>query len=624
MINTIRRLFWIMEAGSGRQMVALFAMMGMAVILETIGVSIVLPLLQLATSPEQVAKHRVLSVVFDALPGTSNDEKVLWGAVVILVFMVCKNVSIALINHFRNVIIMTKVADFRVRLLEDYISRSHSYHVSTNTSEIQRDIQYSANAVINSGLLAALGMALEVFVIIALAALLVVIDPLVTIATFSAISIFTVIYYYIVQGRLKIWGLQILDQEGKLVLWLRQALGATKESKLLGRERFFIDRFATLARSNSRLQAALETAQKSPPLFNELILLSGIVVLLAVVVGQNRSLSDALPTIGVFGVAGFRLLPSINRVTLSAVTLRKCSPAVEKLHANIIALLKERSDTPPENTTIGKLPFQRDIVLEGVDVRHEGSDRFSIDKIDMTIQCGQTVAFVGQSGAGKTTLADAILGVIDPSAGRILVDGTDIRGQKRAWQNLVGYVPQTIFLLDDTLRRNVAFGISDHDIVDEQVTRALTMAGLASLVAALPDGLDTSIGEDGARFSGGQRQRIGIARALYHDPELLVFDEATSALDTRTEQEIAEAIDNLKGRKTIIIIAHRLTTIANCDRIFLLSHGRLAEAGTFSDLAKTSEEFRRMVQAAQMHVPDVQDAAAPSGPPGLPRNRGIN
>jgi ABC-type multidrug transport system fused ATPase/permease subunit len=314
-----------------------------------------------------------------------------------------------------------------------------------------------------------------------------------------------------------------------------------------------------------------------PRLFIETMLVSIVLITMLIVIFQGMSTTQIISTMALFAMAAFRLMPSITRVVSLITTIRYSQPALDVVYEDLIQNKTKSTIVKRDYAAInkGKKIFSNSIQLNNISFRYPKQMGYSVRDISLTIPIGQSVAFIGPSGAGKTTLVDIILGLFEPEKGQVLVDGKNLNEQTALWQQKIGYIPQFIFLSDDTIRGNVAFGIGDHQIDDKEVWRALEQAQMKGFVEELPDQLNTTVGEHGVKLSGGQRQRIGIARALYHNPEILFMDEATSALDNETEKEIMKAIDGLKGEKTLIIIAHRLTTIENCDTVFKLNKGRL-------------------------------------------------
>jgi ATP-binding cassette, subfamily B, bacterial PglK len=320
----------------------------------------------------------------------------------------------------------------------------------------------------------------------------------------------------------------------------------------------------------------------------------GGLLLVSLLVTLRHEPSGALPLLGLYAYAGFRVIPSANRIMTYVNDLRYSRAWIHDLRADLAAL---PAPPPAPAGAAEPIRFGRELALERVSYAYAGAGDAVLTGVELTIARGESIGIVGPSGAGKSTLVDLLLGLLEPTAGRITVDGRDIASALGSWQRHIGYVPQEPFLLDDTIRRNVAFGIADADVDDRRVTTALRRAQLAEFVGGLRDGLDTLLGERGTRLSGGQRQRVAIARALYHDPEVLVFDEATSALDTTTERELIDSLEALRGVKTLVVIAHRLSTVRRCDRLALLRDGRLADVGSYDELIERDAAFRAMAAA---------------------------
>jgi ABC-type multidrug transport system fused ATPase/permease subunit len=358
---------------------------------------------------------------------------------------------------------------------------------------------------------------------------------------------------------------------------LQQGLGGVKDVKILGRESQFLAEYDFHNVAAARVHQRQFALQNLPRLWLELL---GVVVLAALVLtmlAQGKPVDALIPTLGLFAAAAFRLMPSINKVLMAIQGLRFAQPVIETIYGE----LSLPCEFPAAARGTGPaLPFRRELKIDSLGYRYPGAGTSSLAKVSLNIPRGTSVGFIGGSGAGKSTLIDVILGLLTPSEGSISVDGVDIHDNLRGWQSQIGYVPQHIYLIDDSLRRNVAFGVAPEKIDETAVLRAIKAAQLDEFVSQLPDGLSTKVGERGVRLSGGQRQRIGVARALYHDPAVLVLDEATSALDTVTEHRVMESVRNLRGEKTILIVAHRMSTVEHCDSIVRLAHGEVVEMGS--------------------------------------------
>lgn len=376
------------------------------------------------------------------------------------------------------------------------------------------------------------------------------------------------------------FGRECQTYKAKIYQWMNQALGGVKEVKVLGREAYFVDSYQTYYKKYakglriSRLLAAI------PKYIVEMVSMAGLLIAIIIKIKYGRTdIVTFIPQLSAFAVAAFRLMPSVGRINEHVTNILYASPSVELVYHDLkdVESLEEEGKKQPEQVLDSEWEFRRELYIKKVCYRYPGMEENVIDHAEFVIKKGQIVALIGESGAGKTTLADILLGLLPPQYGKIRADEMDIFKNIDKWHKAIGYIPQTIYLSDDTIRNNVAFGIYEEQIDDEAVTEALKKAQLYEFVDGLSDGVETLVGDRGVRLSGGQRQRIGIARALYHDPEILVLDEATSALDNETETAVMEAIESLRGEKTMIIIAHRLTTIRNADVIYEVVDGKVRE-----------------------------------------------
>jgi ABC-type multidrug transport system fused ATPase/permease subunit len=362
---------------------------------------------------------------------------------------------------------------------------------------------------------------------------------------------------------------------------LQQGLGGAKDVKLLGRELDFLNQYQTHNVSSARISEHRATLQALPRLWLELLAVTGLAALVLIMVEQGKPLDSLLPTIGLFAAAAFRLMPSINRVMAALQSVRFSGTVIDTIDDELRLVDGQRCQG---STTA--LPLNVALTLDNIVFQYPSAEKPSLGGVSLSIPKGTSVGFIGGSGAGKSTLVDIILGLLSPDSGTVAVDGVDIADNLRGWQNQIGYVPQAIFLTDDTLRRNIAFGLANEQIDESAVNRALELAQLEQFVKDLPLGLDTIVGERGIRLSGGQRQRIGIARALYHDPAVLVLDEATSSLDTTTESGVMDAVRALRGDKTLLIVAHRLSTVESCDQLYRFENGKIVQQGSPAEVLR--------------------------------------
>jgi ABC-type multidrug transport system fused ATPase/permease subunit len=372
-------------------------------------------------------------------------------------------------------------------------------------------------------------------------------------------------------------------QKGSIIQTIQQGLGAVKDVQVLGREDWFVNEHRERQKLDAELLRRINTVQAVPRLWLEVMAMAGLAGLVAIMLATGKDVDAIIPTVGLFAATSFKVLPSINKVVNSKQTLKVSRSTIETIHHDL--------DLPVGlSSIIENSSFQfESVVVDRLNFKYEQSEFLVLTDINLKINSGEAVGFVGQSGSGKSTLIDIMLGLLDPQSGSVSINGQSLEDVKQSWQKTIGYIPQTIFLMDDSLRRNIAIGISDNEIDEVAIVEALKSAQLEDFVASLPEGLDTVVGERGVRLSGGQRQRIGIARALYHRPSVLVLDEATSSLDTETEHGVMQAVQALQGDKTVIIVAHRLSTVEYCDRLYRLDAGRIVDEGTFDEVMNRSQ-----------------------------------
>jgi ABC-type multidrug transport system fused ATPase/permease subunit len=430
----------------------------------------------------------------------------------------------------------------------------------------------NSSVVVTSGVDPLMSIATEGLVAIGVVVLLLVVDPLVTGAVLATFGLAAWIFNRTTRRRIVVLGHLRNVHLGHALREQQQGLGGIKEIHISGRTETFVERHRRHVAANNRINRTYGTIQQLPRLWLEVLTVTGLSALVLLVVSQGREPSEALPILGLFAIAVFRVQPSITRLLISMQSLAFAAPVIEGLRRGTLPV----PQPPPVGGTVR---FERSVRFEAVTFAYPGSAEPVLDAASFEIARNERIGLVGPSGAGKSTIVDLLLGLLDPTDGRIRVDDVDLADVRRSWQDQVGYVPQHIFLLDDSVRRNVAFGVPDAEISDAAVHEALQRAQLDEFVGSLSDGLDTEVGERGVRFSGGQQQRLGIARALYPRPPVLVFDEATSALDATTERGVAAAIEEVGRSRTVVIVAHRTSTLAACDRILRVQDGSVVDLG---------------------------------------------
>jgi ATP-binding cassette, subfamily B, bacterial PglK len=518
------------------------------------------------------------------------------GAAALAGIFLAKNVFIAAVIYSEARLVRDVAAGLANRLFSAYVRSSYSFHLRRNPAQLIRNIANECEIAVD--LLRNLATFLRESLVLALVVvLLLLVDPVVTLAVASVVGAAALTFYLALRNTFQRRGALAQKHRERRTHLMSQALASIKEVKLRGSERFLIDSFAAESHEIEGHKLFPRVMATLPRLVFELVALFGLVLVTAGFVLLGRDGQDMLPVFTLLAVAMARLIPTFNAITGSLANIRYDWPSMESLARELGELeddgfRSEESRGVSRENPLALPPFRRELTVTNLVFRHEGAASDTLREVSLTISARQVVGIIGPSGAGKSTLVDVLLGLLPPSAGTVSVDGVDIHDDLSGWQRQVGYVPQDICVIDDTIRRNVAFGVPDSEIDTAAVKRALAAAQLATFIAELPHGLDTVVGNRGVRLSGGQRQRIGIARALYGDPALIVMDEATSALDGEAEAAVMQAISEIRESRTVILVAHRLSTVRSCDVVFLIQEGRVTDFGSFVDLLERHREIR--------------------------------
>ncbi len=573
----------------------------LAAALEAVGAAAVFFLIKIVSDPSRIVELPLPPSISGFLASAGGAAALPWLTLAVALFYAAKNALLALFIYKQRSLMGESQVALSRRLLRGYLALPYPVHLRRNSAEFVRNVTESAYRVFDRVLWPALGIFTEGLVIGGIVAVLMWTATWPTVFAVAALFASLALLLKLTRRHVTRWGREEHRLKKEALQSVQQSFGGLKEIRVMGREQFFYDRFAALQEALARVMCQFETLSAMPRLIIETVFVLGmLLVLLLVTAGIGRQ--DVLPVLGLCAYGGFRIVPSVNRILMGWNSIRFGAPAVDHL-SDDMRLFADALEGPEP---AGNFSFNDRIALRGVKYIYEGASAPALDDVSLVIRRGESVAIVGSTGAGKSTLINIILGLLRPSAGSVTIDGRDLTEHLRAWRSKIGYVPQEIYLFDDTLRRNIALGRDDAEIDDRRVASVLRMAQLEDVVAGMPLGLDTVVGEHGLRLSGGERQRVAIARALYGDPELLVFDEATSALDNRTERDLTLAVDALQGGRTVIVIAHRLSTVRRCRRIVFLRRGRIEGDGEFDQLLRTSREFRAMIAVYEAEEADVQ------------------
>ena len=542
--------------------------------LELLGVAVFTPFIEAFTNSDAIWTNSILSFIYTTFGFGNISEFILGMASGIIVIYIVKNVFL---TYEKNAVykfsygMQQRVAG---RLINAYLRKPYVFHLKTNPAELVRTIQVDADNLCKT-VIHVIELVTELIVCASLVIYLFIVSPMITIITAAFLFVFVSIYIFYTKERLRRLGKRNQAFNGECFKYLNQSFGGIKEIKVLGREDYFVRKYSYSLAQSVRCLRLSRLASVLPKYFVESVCIVGLMLAVIIEVKTNNANIDKfVPQLAVFATAAFRLMPSVGRINEHTAAINTNSPSIMLIYNDLLDVGSASKSIPQKLSDGNRLSLDKGIKVENIVFGYPDSDKNVINDVSFCIPKGKTVAFIGESGAGKTTMADIILGVLEPQNGRILADSDNVFDNLEMWHENIGYIPQVIYLSDDTIRNNIAFGIDSKEIDEKAVIEAARKAQILDFINSLPDGLDTVVGERGARISGGQRQRIGIARALYHDPEILVLDEATSALDNETETAVMEAIDGLHGVKTMIIIAHRLTTIKNADIVIEIGGGK--------------------------------------------------
>ena len=571
----------LLDKKQKHKMVLLVFLMLIGAVLETLGVSMILPVMSVVMEENAVQKHAYLQVICDLFHIAYDDTRTLMILVMVglIVIFAVKNVFLFFQQKVQLKFVYTNQFATSRRMMINFMERPYEYYLNADTSVIQRSITSDVNNMYGL-ILSLLQLVSEGIVFVCLIAVSLVSDVMMSITVALLLVVVLAIIKWVLKPIMRKAGEENQDYYSGLYKWIDQSVMGIKEIKIANKENYFINEYAKCGEGYVNAVQRYNLYNATPRLLIETVALAGMIFYMMIQLLSGVQVTAILPQLTLLALVAMRLIPCANRINNHLTSISYFEPFFMGVSDNLQEEIRDESidynaASYQKKVEVQKLEIRHNIQLKDIVYKYPNTETLIFDRANMEIPIGKSVGIVGTSGAGKTTIVDILLGLLQIQSGEILADGVEVRQHYQSFLKDIGYIPQTIFMIDSTIRKNVAFGVADEDIDDAKVWRALQEAQLDEFVRGLPDGLDTSIGERGIRISGGQRQRIGIARALFEDPEVLVLDEATSALDNETEAAIMESINMLHGKKTLIIIAHRLQTIEKCDMVYRVEKGQV-------------------------------------------------
>lgn len=579
-LNTIVQFKTLLDVKQQKQAIGVFFLLFLGALLETLGVAAILPFISAIMSPSVLWENRYVQLLSDAFHITSDIDLVIFLGVLISIVYILKNLFLVFVSYAEARFRTSFVYELSKMMMHSYLKRPYTYFLNTNSAEMIRGVADDISSA--SELISAIFKICSLcLMMLGIGIFLIVQEPVMAFSImFLAFAVFLIIIL-IVKKKTKELGILKLELLTEANKYAYQAFNGIKEITIMKREDYFLNSYTCVTARKKRADVAYACISACPERIIEAVFLTGIVGMVCFQVVSGRISEAFITNLAAFAIGAMRILPSLSTLTTRMTQVMYLRPTLSGICSNVEAARQQEQmilEIQRKADLDSKIiEFERSISIKKISWRYPGSTVYILKDASIEIKRGESIALVGKSGAGKTTLADILLGLLKPEKGTVLMDDIDIFTIPQSWCQIIGYVPQTVYLIDDTIRNNVTFGISADEIDETKVWKALERAQIREYVEGLPNQLDTIIGERGIKFSGGQRQRVAIARALYHNPEILVFDEATAALDGETEQAVMEAIDALRGYKTLIIIAHRLNTLRRCERFFEVENGKIIE-----------------------------------------------
>lgn len=595
MLRSLKKIYSLFPKNVRLKFFLLLVFMFLASILELLGIGMIPVFVMTIAQPDRVLSFPVIGNILSNAGIDTVQSLALTGAISLIFIYIFKNVYLTYYRYLKTKFVQNQKIYLQNRIFKAYMTAPYTFYISKNSADLLRNVNGEVGKIVSGTIMPFLEITLNIIMFSFIIVSLFILEPFITLVTILMMGGGGFVFLRITQQRTYDSGLISREARGDMNRMVLQGLGGFKDARVLNREKLFLKQYNTFAETD-RDASIYQTIVKSlPKPIIETLMVLGILTITMIMVFEGRSFEEIIPVLTLFGVAAVKLMPIFSLLIQQVTTMRYSAPSVYAITDDLDLLeVKYKKFRDQILRKASKMTIEKGIDLQSISYKYPNSDDYAVKDIDLNIPKGAVIAFVGASGAGKTTLVDIILGLLTPETGTIKVDGRDIYDNIRGWMKNIGYIQQSNYLFDERIFRNIAFGIPDDDVDDEKLKRALKAAQLEDVVDRLPRGLRTRVGERGVRLSGGQRQRVTIARALYNNPQVLVMDEATSALDNITEKYVIEAIERLRGDRTIIMIAHRLTTVQNCDVIYMMDDGKIVDSGTYDELLEKSSEFRKM------------------------------
>lgn len=573
----LKKINYVLNKRQKINFIILLVIIFIGAFVELLGVSAIMPVIEVAINPQSINEKWYLQLFSNISGITDANQLLVFLAILLIVVYIFKNVYTTTMYSLQYRFIFNNQQRLSAKMMKNYMQQDYLFHVSKNVAEFQRNIRDDVNGFFTVALYVLQFLA-EFSVCAVLVVFLLLQDWVSTLAVASLLFLFLIFFAFFFKKVLVKIGEESRQANMLVTKWLIQSFSGIKEIKVTNEEDFFISNYDNQFKKFAGIQRKQSILTYLPrPVMETVCICSLLLAMIIKIVVVKSDISSFVTTLSVFAVAASRMLPSFNKITgyISGIMFNK--PAIDAVYKDLKEIEKLINQKVADQQDSKQVVFNQKIELKSLSFRYPESERWVLEDANLEIQKNTSIALIGASGAGKTTAADLILGILEPQKGAVMIDGMDIKKCMSSWHENIGYIPQTIYLMDDTIRANIAFGVPKSDINDEAIEQAMKEAQLDAFVHSLPEGLDTVVGDRGVKLSGGQRQRIGIARALYRNPKVLILDEATSALDNDTEKEVMQAIDGLHGTRTMIVIAHRLSTIKKCDKIYEVGNGKIVE-----------------------------------------------